>query len=146
MNTNVVPSELCLPWLKTIYKNTLLNYIFTLIYKAYGRLSIQLDHFQHRSSVIGCPSPKGPGKKILPLACPMARLLRSIHSHVSPRHVQVDVSCRQTTIRRNRMDFFLTVILKSHSRKFSAGFFLFQRVCDVLNETHGGHDSPKCTI
>ena len=46
-----------------------------------------------------------------PLACLMARLLRYIHPHVS-RYAQVDVPCRQTIIRRNRVELFLTVTLK----------------------------------
>ena len=40
----------------------------------------------------------------------MARLLRCIHPHIS-RYAQVDVSCRQTIIRRNRVELFLTVTL-----------------------------------
>ncbi|MDP4980008.1 MAG: hypothetical protein NWQ21_11170, partial [Desulfobacterales bacterium] len=52
-------------------------------------------------------------KIIPPLACLMARLLRYIHPHVS-RYAQVDVPCRQTIIRRNRVELFLTVTLKSH--------------------------------
>ena len=40
----------------------------------------------------------------------MARLLRYIHPHVS-RYAQVDVPCRQTMIRRNRVELFLTVTL-----------------------------------
>jgi predicted ferric reductase len=40
----------------------------------------------------------------------MARLLRYIHPHVS-RYAQVDVPCRQTIIRRNRVELFLTVTL-----------------------------------
>jgi len=53
----------------------------------------------------------GPRKKIIPpLACLMARLLRYIHPHVS-RYAQVDVPCRQTIIRRNRVELFLTVTL-----------------------------------
>jgi hypothetical protein len=41
----------------------------------------------------------------------MARLLRYIHPHVF-RYAQVDVPCRQTIIRRNRLELFLTVTLK----------------------------------
>jgi hypothetical protein len=53
----------------------------------------------------------GPRQKIIPpLACLMARLLRYIHPHVS-RYALVDVPCRQTTIRRNRVELFLTVTL-----------------------------------
>jgi hypothetical protein len=44
----------------------------------------------------------------------MARLLRYIHPHVS-RYAQVDVPCRQTIIRRNRVELFLTVTLRSAS-------------------------------
>ena len=52
-----------------------------------------------------------PRQKITPsLACLMARLLRHIHPHVS-RYAQVDVPCRQTIIRRNRVELFLTVTL-----------------------------------
>ena len=40
----------------------------------------------------------------------MARLLRYIHPHVS-RYARVDVPCRQTIIRRNRVELFLTVTL-----------------------------------
>jgi hypothetical protein len=40
----------------------------------------------------------------------MARLLRYIHPHIS-RYAQVDVPCRQTIIRRNRGELFLTVTL-----------------------------------
>jgi len=40
----------------------------------------------------------------------MARLPRYIHPHVS-RYAQVDVPCRQTIIRRNRVELFLTVTL-----------------------------------
>jgi hypothetical protein len=40
----------------------------------------------------------------------MARLLRYIHPHIS-RYAQVDVPCRQTIIRRNRVELFLTVTL-----------------------------------
>ena len=59
----------------------------------------------------------GPRQKIIPpLACLMARLLRYIHPHVS-RNAQVDVPCRQTIIRRNRVELFLTVTLRSpHNR------------------------------
>jgi hypothetical protein len=54
----------------------------------------------------------GPRKKIIPpLACLMARLLRYIHRHIS-RYAQVDVPCRQTIIRRNRVELFLAVTLK----------------------------------
>ena len=42
----------------------------------------------------------------------MARLLRYIHPHVS-RYAQVDVPCRQTIIRRNRVELFLTVTLNN---------------------------------
>jgi len=53
----------------------------------------------------------GPRQKIIPpLACLMARLLRYIHPHVS-RYAQLDVPCRQTIIRRNRVELFLTVTL-----------------------------------
>ena len=56
--------------------------------------------------------PLGPRQKIIPpLACLMARLLRYIHPHVS-RYAQVDVPCRQTIIRRNRVELFLTVTPK----------------------------------
>jgi hypothetical protein len=41
----------------------------------------------------------------------MARLLRYIHQHVS-RYALVDVTHRQTIIRRNREKLFHTVILK----------------------------------
>jgi hypothetical protein len=59
----------------------------------------------------------GPRKKIIPpLACLMARLLRYIHPHVS-RYAQVDVPCRQTIIRRNRVKLFLTVTL-AHVQSF----------------------------
>ena len=51
----------------------------------------------------------------------MARLLRYIHPHVS-RYAQADVPCRQTIIRRNRVELFLAVTLK-HAR--SSDFFLF---------------------
>ena len=40
----------------------------------------------------------------------MVRLPRYIHPHVS-RYAQVDVPCRQTIIRRNRVELFLTVTL-----------------------------------
>ena len=40
----------------------------------------------------------------------MARLLRYIHPHVF-RYAQMNVPCRQTIIRRNRVELFLTVIL-----------------------------------
>jgi hypothetical protein len=40
----------------------------------------------------------------------MARLLRYIHPPVS-RYAQVDVPCRQTIIRRKRVELFLTVTL-----------------------------------
>ena len=40
----------------------------------------------------------------------MARLPRYIHPHAS-RYAQVDVPCRQTIIRRNRVELFLTVTL-----------------------------------
>jgi hypothetical protein len=64
----------------------------------------------------------GPRKKIIPpLACLMARLLRYIHPHVS-RYAQVDVPCRQTIIRRNRVKLFLTVTL-AHVQSFH------QRLC-----------------
>jgi hypothetical protein len=64
----------------------------------------------------------GPRKKIIPpLACLMARLLRYIHPHVS-RYAQVDVPCRQTIIRRNRVKLFLTVTL-AHVQSF------YQRLC-----------------
>ena len=43
----------------------------------------------------------------------MVRLLRYIHQHVS-RYAPVDVPCRQTIIRRNRVELFLTVTLKDH--------------------------------
>ena len=59
----------------------------------------------------------GPRKKIIPpLACLMARLLRYIHPHVSPRYARVDVPCRQTIIRRNRVELFLTVTLTDRMR------------------------------
>jgi hypothetical protein len=51
---------------------------------------------------------------IPPLACLMACQLRYIHPHVS-RNAQVDVPCRQTKIRRNRVEFFLTVTHRSAS-------------------------------
>ena len=58
----------------------------------------------------------GPRQKIIPpLACLMARLLRYIHPHVS-RYAQVDVPCRQTIIRRNRVELFLTVTLINKNR------------------------------
>jgi hypothetical protein len=54
----------------------------------------------------------GPRQKIIPpLACLMVRLLRYIHPHVS-RYAQEDVPCRQTIIRRNRVELFLTVTLE----------------------------------
>ena len=50
----------------------------------------------------------------------MARLLRYIHLHVS-RYAQVDVPCRQTIIRRNRVELFLTVTLKQkHNSQYTA--------------------------
>jgi hypothetical protein len=53
----------------------------------------------------------GPRQKIIPsIACFMARLLRYIHPHVY-RYAQVDVPCRQTIIRRNCVELFLTVTL-----------------------------------
>jgi hypothetical protein len=61
----------------------------------------------------------GPWQKIIPpLACFMARLLRYIHPH-SSRYAQVDVSCRQTIIRRNRVELFLTVTLTSGISRMS---------------------------
>jgi hypothetical protein len=60
---------------------------------------------------------RGPGKKIIPLlAFLMARLLRYIHPHVS-RYACVDAPCRQTIIRRNRVELFLTVTLILTSKK-----------------------------
>ena len=56
----------------------------------------------------------GPRQKIIPpLACLMARLLRYIHPHVS-RYALVDVPCRQTIIRRNRVELFLSVTLSQY--------------------------------
>jgi len=53
-------------------------------------------------------------KIIPPLACLMARLLRYIHPHVS-RYARVDMPCRQTIIRRNRLELFLSVTLMTTS-------------------------------
>jgi len=62
----------------------------------------------------------GPRQKIIPpFAFLMARLLRYIHPHVS-RYAQVDVPCRQTIIRRNRVELFLTVTLRARWRRVSA--------------------------
>jgi hypothetical protein len=56
----------------------------------------------------------GPQKKIIPhLAYLLARLLRYIHRHVS-RYAPLDVPCRRTQIRRNLVELFLTVTLRSH--------------------------------
>jgi hypothetical protein len=41
----------------------------------------------------------------------MARLLCYIHPHIS-RYAQVNVPCRQTIIRRNHVELFLTVTLR----------------------------------
>ena len=48
----------------------------------------------------------------------MARLLRYIHPHVS-RYAQVDVPCRNTIIRRNRVALFLTVTLNDFESSFA---------------------------
>jgi len=52
----------------------------------------------------------GPRKKIPHLACPLARLLRCIHRHVS-RYASLYVPFRRTQIRRNPVELFLTVTL-----------------------------------
>jgi len=44
----------------------------------------------------------------------MARHLRYIHPNVS-RYAQVNVPCRQTIIRRNLVDLFLTVTLNNQN-------------------------------
>jgi hypothetical protein len=49
-------------------------------------------------------------EKIPHLACFLARPLRYIHRHVS-RYAPLDVPCRQTQIRRNLVESFLTVTL-----------------------------------
>jgi len=54
----------------------------------------------------------------------MARLLRYIHPHVS-RYAQVDVPCRQTIIRRNRVELFLTVTLSDFDYNHCKVVFLF---------------------
>ena len=65
-------------------------------------------------------------KIIPPLACLMARLRRYIHLHVS-RYAQVDVPCRQTIIRRNRVELFLTVTLRIRYCGEATGNRLFAR-------------------
>ena len=55
----------------------------------------------------------GPQQEIFPhLACLLDPLLRYIHRHVS-RYAPLDVPCRRTQIRRNLVELFLTVTLKS---------------------------------
>jgi len=71
----------------------------------WGQCEIMLSEFRPDMATLG------PRQKIIPpLACLMARLLRYIHPHVS-RYAQVDVPCRQTIIRRIRVELFLTVTL-----------------------------------
>jgi hypothetical protein len=63
----------------------------------------------------------------------MARLLRYIHPHVS-RYAQVDVPSRQTIIRRNRVELFLTVTLTNLGQLIEQGLdHHFYRVVNEIN-------------